>query len=273
MAATGQAAQRLLRGLVLSLAVSMLAGCHSRAGAAASADLAAAPRATQVWRYLGVLACEGCAGERWDLELTDPAAPGWHDPRYSLLRTRLGRQGDAMGHQNEQGTWRRIARLGLGRPWQAYRLTPKDGTPALILLRLEDGRLMPRAQWRADVHADHAAPLQRVAAPRQSDAVDVIAPDAPVPLSLRSGQLLRVHLPESAAIGYHWEPQPDLPDSLRLEAEPARTPRSSDPGDVARTWSFRVLHADRTHLRFDYRRDWDGTAQARDAVDYDLHIQ
>lgn len=244
-----------------ALGLGLLAACQHGDGDAVASP---SPQA----RYLGLLPCADCAGERWDLQLFASTGTVLTPGRYALQRTRLRADGAGVT-EILRGRWTQMARPALGRSWDTYRLAPNDGTPVLTLQRVADGQLRLTGSGRADAPA---WTLSRVEVPRQPGVIDVVARDAAVPLHLQPGQLLRIHLRESPATGYYWELQPQLPASLRLEAEPGQGPRMPADEQAHRSWSFRAEHADLVHLRFDYRRAWDGNADARDAIVFELHV-
>ncbi|HEY9256242.1 MAG TPA: protease inhibitor I42 family protein [Stenotrophomonas sp.] len=99
--------------------------------------------------------------------------------------------------------------------------------------------------------------------------VDIGSGDAATPVALVPGQLLRVHLRESPATGYRWSLQSEVPQSLRLEADPGIEPVAGE----MRTWSFRALRPDMTRLRFAYRRAWEGADEGSETISFDLHIR
>ena len=127
----------------------------------------------------------------------------------------------------------------------------------------------PNAESAGVATTGKSAPsVQRATAPIHAGVVDVVAGDVAAPVTLAPGQLLRVHLLESPATGYRWSLQSQVPASLRLEADPGADPVRAN----VRTWSFRVLRPDLTHLRFAYRRSWETVDDAGESISFDLHI-
>jgi predicted secreted protein len=96
--------------------------------------------------------------------------------------------------------------------------------------------------------------------------IDVTARDARAPVALATGELLRVHLPQSLATGERWELALASPE-LRLE---------SDPGQLTdgtiRTWTFRALRPGPAWLRFDPRRGWEQLDHPGQPLLLELHI-
>jgi len=215
-------------------------------------------------RYIGVLPCRGCAGERWDLELSlgGPA-------RYVLRRSWLDANRGAISGERMRGSWKLVGHAGIGAAWSAYRLQPDGDGAALSLLRLDEDRLQPRNPGAGTIDAV----LQRIPVVVDDGGVDVVAADARAPVQLHPGQVLRVHLRDSPATGYRWELQPQLPPSLQLEADPGQLPPAGGHAEHTRTWSFRAQAPDLTHLRFDNRRTLDdGSGGGDESIDFDLHV-
>lgn len=90
------------------------------------------------------------------------------------------------------------------------------------------------------------------------------------PIEVAAGEELAVVLPANPTTGYSWQVEADG-SYLALLSQQFET---SGPGVGAggrEVFRFRALQLGKTHLRFHYRRPWEG--QARETRDYEVTIR
>ncbi|MFC3549474.1 protease inhibitor I42 family protein [Lysobacter cavernae] len=244
----------------------LLTSCDSdgRGSSAGRANTGERPYA----RYIGTLPCVDCRAIRWDLLLHQGlrGAPA----RFSLRKTRL-RAVDAVEDAAIElhGSWSTRAAPALSGGLDMLRLEPDTSKDSVVLLRIGESQLRPLGAPTAALAGGGV--LQRVESRRDPDAIDATIGDVLAPIQLRSGQVLRVHLPVSPATGYRWDLDGAVPPALRIESDPGT--ESAERVMPVHTWDFRAQQAGAMRLRFAYRRSWEASASPLWSVAFDVQVR